>query len=145
MKNVSLVFTFLIFAFFSTNSFAAIDGPVSSNPVDLVKGQSTNVFVHISAIKKTSKGLTAQIDGFSATPGKDGAQTLKARLEIKGNRLLVQLHSKNPKVAQLTMPAGYQLPKEIASKLGANKSVVMSGGSTMVKQETKSMLWFEIQ
>lgn len=145
MKNVLFVFTLLIFALFSTNAQANTDESTPHPAIVLDQGQSASVFVHISAIKKTSKGLTAQIDGFSIPKGKPGKDILSARLEIQGDRLLVQLNPKSPKVAQLTMPAGYQIPKDIAQKLGATQSVVMSGGSTMVKQQTKSMLWFEIQ
>ncbi len=145
MKNVSFVITLLFFAVFSSNSHANSNVLTPTPSIVLDQGQSANVFVHISAIKKTAKGLTAQIDGFTLPKGKPGQETLGARLEIKGDRLLVQLNPKGPKVAQLTMPAGYQLPKAIAQKLGATQSVVMSGGSTMVKQQDKSMLWFEIQ
>ncbi|MBX2871592.1 MAG: hypothetical protein KTR30_05815 [Saprospiraceae bacterium] len=145
MKNVSFVLTFLFFALFSTNIQANTDvlTPISSIVLD--QGQSANVFVHISAIKKTAKGLTAQIDGFSIPKGNPGKDILSARLEIQGDRLLIQLNPKGPKVAQLTMPAGYQVPEAIAKQLGATQSVVMSGGSTMTKQQVKSMLWFEIQ
>lgn len=145
MKNISVVLTLLLFTLFSTNSHASTDALSPTTSVALNQGQSANVFVHISAIKKTSKGLTAQIDGFSIPKGNPGKETLSARLEIQGDRLLIQLNPKGPKVVQLTMPVGYKLPKAIAQQLGATQSVVMSGGSTMVKQETKSMLWFEIQ
>lgn len=145
MKNISLVITLLFFTLFSTNTQANTDVLAPNTSIILDQGQSANVFVHISAIKKTSKGLTAQIDGFSLPKGQPGKDMLSARLEIQGDRLLIQLNPKGPKVAQLTMPAGYQLPKTIAKQLGATQSVVMSGGSTMVKQQNKSMLWFEIQ
>lgn len=145
MKYLSFVIAFFVFALFSTNSFATID---ASNTTDLAKiqqGQTANVFVHISAVKKTANGLTAQIDGFSAPKGEPGKGKLKARLEIRGNRLVIQLSPKGPKVAGLTMSDGYVLPKALAEKLGASNKVVMSGGSTMVKKEEKNMLWFEIQ
>ncbi len=145
MKNVSFVITLLIFALFNINSHASTDILTPTTSVVLNQGQSANVFVHISAIKKTAKGLTAKIDGFSIPKGKPGKETLSARLEIQGDRLLIQLDPKGPKVAQLTMPAGYQIPKAITKQLGTTQSVVMSGGSTMVKQQAKSMLWFEIQ
>ena len=132
------------FVFLGTNINANVDATSSTNPVILSNGQSTNIFIHITAVKKTAKGLTAQIDGFSVPRGNPGKNTLRASVEIKGNRLLITLHPRSPKVAQLTMPAGYRLPKAIADKLGEG-SVVMSGGSTMVKQQSKNMLWFEIQ
>ena len=140
MKNVSIVIGLLIFMLFGTSSYGLEESPIPSVPVL----QSANVFVHITAVKNTPKGLTAQIDGFTAQ-GKAGDKTLKVRLEIQGKRLKIELDPKGPKVAQLTMPAGYEIPKAIARKLGATSSVVMSGGSTMVKQESKAMLWFEIQ
>lgn len=145
MKNVLFVLALLIFTLFSTYSHASTNVLNPTTPISLDQGQSANVFVHISAIKKTAKGLTAQIDGFSIPKGKPGNDILSARLEIQGDRLLIQLSPKGPKVAQLSMPAGYQLPEAIAKQLGSTQSVVMSGGSTMVKQQTKSMLWFEIQ
>ncbi|MEL7119022.1 MAG: hypothetical protein AAFO07_06265, partial [Bacteroidota bacterium] len=144
MKNVPFVISFFFLVLFATNSHANVDVTLPTSPVVQSNSQSTNVFVHISAVKKTANGLTAQIDGFSVPRGNGGKNTLRASLEVKGNRLLITLHPKSPKVAQLTMPAGYRLPKAITDKLGAN-SVVMSGGSTMVKQQSKNMLWFEIQ
>lgn len=119
MKNTALVITLLFLAFFSTNTQANTDILAPTSSIILDQGQSANIFVHITAIKKTAKGLIAKIDGFSIPKGKPGKDVLSARLEIKGDRLLIQLDSKGPKVAQLTMPAGYQLPKNIAKKLGA--------------------------
>lgn len=148
MKNVSFVFVFLFIVFFSMNTQAA--NPISDiTTLDQPQLPSTNVFIHISAIQHTPNGLTAQIDGFTLSRGgrglRAGKNTLKASLEIQGNRLQIQLHPQSPKVSQLTIPNGLTLSKIISEDLGASEQVVMSGGSTMVKQKDKSMLWFEIQ
>ena len=92
MKNVPFVITLLFFAVFSTNSLANSDVLTPSTSIALNQGQSASIFVHISAVKKTTKGLTAQIDGFSIPKGKAGKGVLSARLEIQGDRREAKAH-----------------------------------------------------
>lgn len=142
MKNLISFFSLIAFLIFGNAPLTAAEAPTSEMPPP-----TANVFVHISAMQNTPNGLTAQIDGFTlAKRGKAGKNTLRARLQIKGNRLQIQLHPKAPKVAQLTMPNGLKVSKIISEDLGASRPVVMSGGTTMVQGGPKSsLLQFEIQ
>jgi hypothetical protein len=141
MKTVNFAVAFIISTLFSLTIQASGAASSIEHP-----GQPTNVFIHISAVKNTPNGLTAQIDGFTpAKPGKAGKNKLRARLEIKGNRLQIQLHPKGPKVAQLTMPNGLKVSKIISEDLGASRQIVMSGGTTMVRKGSNSLFQFEIQ
>jgi hypothetical protein len=108
---------------------------------------SVNVFVHISALKLGAKGLkSARISKIVLDTGQEGGKNrFRAVLRREGNRLQFEIQMSKKRFDRLVMPEGFTLNDRISKLLGANKGVVMSGGSTMVRQTEKNMLWFEIQ
>lgn len=115
----------------------------NTEPVDLKRVQ-VNIFVQVK--KNTSKGIICEI--MSIVLGDGNAlrkNQLAATAEIQGEKLSLKLDKSSTKVTQLIMPKGFKLSREVSLKLGSKNPVVMSGGSTMVKRDTNSLLWFEIQ
>lgn len=106
-----------------------------------------NVFVHISALKVGANGLKiARISKIVLDTGQEGGKNkFRAVLNRKGNRLQFEIQLSKKRFDRLVMPEGFTLSDRISRLLGANQGVVMSGGSTMVQQTEKNMLWFEIQ
>lgn len=106
-----------------------------------------NVFVHITALKAGANGLkTAKISKIVLDAGQAGGRNkFRAVLKRKGNRLQFEIQLSQKRFDRLVMPQGFILSDRISRLLGANKGVVMSGGSTMVQQTENNLLWFEIQ
>ncbi len=106
-----------------------------------------NIFVHISAIKIGANGQkTARISKIVLDTGQRGGKNkYRAVMKRAGNRLQFEIQMSNKRFDRLVMPKGYILSDRISRLLGANKGVVMSGGSTMIKPTETNMLWFEIQ
>ncbi len=140
-----ITFTFL----FAANSLSATTNITTDLPSP-EKYEATDAFkikivIIIIIKKKKKKGVIGEITGIRLASDADlGENEYAATAEIRDNKLFVQLDQSLKKDAKLIMPESFTLSSEVSEKLGASKSIVMSGGSTMVK-ETNSLLWFEIQ
>ncbi|MEO0895345.1 MAG: hypothetical protein AAFY71_02920 [Bacteroidota bacterium] len=146
MNKLLIVFAFLSFAFFSANAHTTLEnnGPSYGEQDQM---EVVNVFVHISAVKKGKDGKrVAKITKVTMGKGKAaGNNGFKAKLRQKGNRIMFETIVMPKNVDRLIMPKGFILNDRISKALGSANKIVMSGGSTMVKQTEKNMLWFEIQ
>ncbi len=142
---------FIAIAFMFTSTFANATTPATNPPavIDLVDtGDIESIFVHVSlhlkVTKKTPKGIEAEIQNI-VLGKQEGKGVFTAKLRIVDGKAQFHLDRRPKKNLRLRMPQGFQMSDAIINKLGLTNSVVMSGGSTMLKKEDKNMLWFEIQ
>ena len=142
---------FIAIAFLSTATFTNASTPATSplTAADQVDtGGIESIFVHISlhlkVAKKTPKGIEAEVQDI-VLGKQEGKGIFTAKLRIVDGKAQFHLDRRPKKNLRVHMPQGFQLSDAIINKLGMASSVVMSGGSTMLKKEEKNMLWFEIQ
>jgi hypothetical protein len=147
MNKLFLVFALLVFTF----CHAAPISPVGEDKASTYpekNGETLSVFVHISAIttakdgKKVAKISNITLANDQATPKK----ALKARLRKSDNLLQFEIQMASNTPDRFLMPKGFIINDKISKLLGEPGKVVMSGGTTMVKQKNGSgLLQFEIQ
>lgn len=148
MKKLFIFLALLTFAFCLA---APLPGVADKHiPTDLfVDGEVVNVFVHISALEEGKNGLkVAKITRITlAQKGqKPEKNVLRARLRRNKNLLQFEIQMLNSGIDRFLMPKGFVINDRISKLLGSSKQVVMSGGSTMVRQKDgKGLLQFEIQ
>ena len=95
--------------------------------------------------KKTSRGIIAEVSGLVLGQGNALKKNeVAVTAQLNGHTLSLKLDKSSTKIAQLIMPGGFKVPKEVSLKLGSKTSIVMSGGSTMFRGPN-SLGNFEIQ
>ena len=150
MKNLFSIFLFGVFLLAGVQVQAHVsDGADTPEPIT-VDQQEKGVFVHISAqikvVKRTPNGLICEIlsirQGKKANPGRN---FLNGSMRIVGKKAQIKLDDFKMPINRITLDNGLHLSESLSKKLGASKSVVMSGGSTMLKKQGNSLLQFEIQ
>jgi hypothetical protein len=148
MKNLFFVLSMVAFIFISgqlsaSNSINPILPAEENTEVTDMNRVKVNISVQVK--KKTSKGIICEIMSIVIGDGIPmGKNQMAATAEIRGGKLSLRVDKSSTKVTQLIMPKGFTLSRELSLKLGSKKSIVMSGGSTMLRQP-KSLLQFEIQ
>lgn len=104
------------------------------------------VHISIQLKKKTGQGIICEIMSIVIGDGIPmGKNKLAATAEIRGGKLSLKVDKSSTKNTQLIMPKGFKLSRELSLKLGSKTNIVMSGGTTMIKKGTNSLLQFEIQ
>ena len=147
MKNLFLVFAFLI----SLSASAHINNNALNEEAHLpILQEEAFVFVHITAVleiqKRTAKGVIAKVvDIQVGKVANKGKNEFTGSMQLKAGKVQIQFDRSPKRPIKIIMPKGFELSKELSEKLGASQQVVMSGGSTMLKPQVDSMLWFEIQ
>lgn len=151
MKNLLSIFLFGIFFLAGVQAHAFANEPMDTTPFPKVEQQGNGVFVHITAqikmVKRTSQGIICEIislrEGKVSNPGKN---EITGSMRLKAGKLQMKLDQKNVPLAAISMDHGWTFSESLSKKLGASSSVVMSGGTTMVrKRGGEALLHFEIQ
>lgn len=144
MKNLFVLM--IVFSFSLTGNTLMAS---AQNSPEVITQEPAGVFVHITAVlvKKTKKGALLEIKAIKA--GKRNASLKKnqfsGEMVLKDNKVGIRVIVGDKIIAGIKMPKGFKIPAALSQKLGASKSVVMSGGSTMLQPQSDSLLWFEIQ
>ncbi|MEO0339726.1 MAG: hypothetical protein AAF242_10975 [Bacteroidota bacterium] len=146
MRILFIAIAFLFTATFTNATTPATSPLAVADQIDT--GDIESIFVHISlhlkVTKKTPKGIEAEVQDI-VLGKQEGKGIFTAKLRIVDGKAQFHLDRRPKKNLRVRMPQGFQLSDTIINKLGMTNSVVMSGGSTMLKKEDKNMLWFEIQ
>ena len=147
MNKLFFIVTLLAFTFCTAAPLPySFDQEVLSHLEE--NGQTVNVFVHISAVKTTKDGKrVAKISKVTmAKSQKPAKNVIQAKLRRVNNLLQLEIQMLKGTPDRFIMPKCFVINDRISKLLGASGQVVMSGGSTMVKQTSKSgILNFEIQ
>lgn len=149
MKNLLFVISMAAFIFVAgqlqaTPCFSA-NLPAEEKTEEVGKLR-IKIIIIIIIKKKTDRGVIAEVSDIrlATSGGSLKANEVAATAELSGGKLSLKLDKSSTKVAQLIMPQGFKVSREVSLKLGSKTNVVMSGGTTMFR-ETNSLGNFEIQ
>ena len=150
MKSLFFAFSLVACFFVSTSITASPNSNPTRPEVETLSTDESFVFVHITAVfeiqKRNAKGIVAKIVDLKAGKvANKGKNEFHGSIQIKDGKLQLHLDRRPKKNLKVIMPEGFQISMELSKKLGRDQQVVMSGGSTMLKPQVDSMLWFEIQ
>ncbi|MEL6673077.1 MAG: hypothetical protein AAFR61_12825 [Bacteroidota bacterium] len=145
MGKFMIILALISFSFFQVQAEGVTDQNEAVTEVSIDQ-EPVNVIVHFSPAKVGKNGRkAAKITKIVMGRGQQvGNNAFRAKLRRKDNLLHFEIQMKSSKFDRLIMPEGFIINDRISKLLGSQQ-VVMSGGSTMVKQTEKNMLWFEIQ
>lgn len=146
MKNLSILFLLGLFIFAGTSMKA---NPVTTSTMDMVK-DTTNypvpITIQLKVLKKTPKGVLAEVTAIRM--GKKAnleKHQISGTMQLQVGQVAIRLDNSDIPVNRIRIPARLKLPENLSKELGASKSVVMSGGTTMLQKEGSGLLQFEIQ
>lgn len=147
MKKLIILLTVFTFLFTTKNLSAAtsiVPGLPTPESFEEAKVIKIKIIIIIVIKKKNGKQVVGEISDIRLADGSAlGKNEHAATAEIKGNTLNIMFETFKKKM-KLNVPKSFTLSKEVSEKLGASKSVVMSGGSTMLTR-TNKLGNFEIQ